>query len=267
MDAPPIFVGGAGRSGTTLIRVILDSHPRIACGPELKITYPLVVLHDQFQTSLSAQRDAYGHTEDDLHRMFADMLVRLLDRYRRMQGKPRVAEKTPNNVLVFPSLARMFPRSPFVQTVRDGRDVVASLLTMDWRDEAGRPVAFCRDPVEGARYWVSAIRAGRLLLVPGSGAEDRYFEVRYESIVQDPEGALRPLFEFLGEPWDPAVLRFHETRRALADESSAEQVVVPLYESSVGRWRRDLSPEQQAAIKPVLGETLVELGYAADHEW
>jgi hypothetical protein len=75
------------------------------------------------------------------------------------------------------------------------------------------------------------------------------------------------LFEFLGEPWDDAVLRFHENARQLAGESSAEQVSKPLYTSASGRWAKDLTGSNKTAVKAVAGDLLIELGYAADQDW
>jgi hypothetical protein len=91
--------------------------------------------------------------------------------------------------------------------------------------------------------------------------------VRYEAIVGEPVPTLQRLFAFLGEPWDPAVLQFHEQERDLAGESSAEQVSRPLYAASIGRWKADLTAADKQAVKEAAGELLIELGYADNHNW
>lgn len=267
MPRSPIFLGGAGRSGTTLLRVILDSHPNIACGPELKVTPSVCGLWFDFQTGFHPALVEYGFTRDDVNRVVGAFLETLLASYRARSGKPRSAEKSPNNVFYFEHLHTIFPESPLVHVVRDGRDVVCSLLTMNWIDSrTGAPIDYTRDARKAAAYWVSAVRAGRqagMKIGPR-----RYRELKYEDVVRRPERTLRSLFEFLGEAWDDSVLRFHErTSRSLANESSAEQVSKPLYDTAVGRWLADLKPVDKEAVKAVAGDWLIELGYAHDRNW
>jgi hypothetical protein len=267
MSDSPIFVGGAGRSGTTLIRVILDSHPNIACGPELKVTPILTDLWHKFQSAHYPPLKEYLLTPADINRIFAHMIVSLLEKYREKTGKRRIAEKSPNNVFFFQHLHHIFPESPLIHVIRDGRDVVCSLLTMNWIDpQTGRQVEYTRTARAAAEYWASAVRIGRT-----AGAQPaispRYTEVRYEAIVGEPVPTLQRLFAFLGEPWDPAVLQFHEQERDLAGESSAEQVSRPLYAASIGRWKADLTAADKQAVKEAAGELLIELGYADNHNW
>jgi sulfotransferase family protein len=267
VSPPPIFVGGAGRSGTTLLRVILDSHSNIACGPELKVTPNVCGLWYEFQSGFFPALVEYGLTRQDISRAMGDLISTLLAKYRATSGKPRSAEKSPNNVFYFAHLHTIFPESPLVHMVRDGRDVVCSLLTMDWVDSrTGAPIDYTRDARKAAEYWVSAVRAGR---EAGRriGAK-HYREIKYEDVVARPDATLRSLFEFLGEPWEDTVLRFHEdTSRSLANESSADQVSKPLYATASGRWVQDLKPADKAAVKSVAGDLLVELGYAANKDW
>jgi hypothetical protein len=267
VTSSPIFVGGAGRSGTTLIRVILDSHPNIACGPELKVTPILAGLWHSFQTAHLPPLREYLLTPADINQIFGQMITSLLEKYRRQTGKPRIAEKSPNNVFFFQHLHHIFPESPLIHVIRDGRDVVCSLLTMNWvNPQTGRPIEYTRDARKAAEYWVSAVQTGRKAARdPSLGP--RYMELRYEDIVGQPERTLRELFGFIEEPWDPAVLEFHQKERSLAGESSAAQVSKPLYGASVGRWKEDLNPADKQALKDVAGDLLVELAYAADHDW
>jgi hypothetical protein len=247
--------------------VVLDSHRNIACGPELKVTPSICGLWFDFNTGFYPALVEYALTRDDISRVMRDLILSLLDKYRAASGKPRSAEKSPNNIFYFEHLHVIFPDSPLVHVVRDGRDVVCSLLTMDWIDSrTGAPIDYTRDARKAAEYWASAVRAGRQ-----AGAKigaKRYREIRYEDIVRQPEATLRSLFEFLGEPWDDAVLRFHEnTSRSLAGESSAAQVSKPLYATASGRWAQDLKPADKAAVKAVAGDLLIELDYASDRNW
>lgn len=263
----PIFIGGAGRSGTTLLRVILDSHPNIACGPELKILPQISAWWHACQTQFAPLLRNYEMTDSDVNAMFATMIQTILDKHRLRHGKQRSAEKSPNNVQAFFHLHTMFPQSPFVQVIRDGRDVVASLLTMDWKTADGKPVPYTRDAVAAAQYWLHCVQSGRRFRDTLPADQKTYTEIRYEAMIGDPENTLRQLFDFLGEPWDARVLDYHRQSRNLADESSAVQVSQPLYSSAVQRWQNDLTKQQQQQIKPVIGAALIELGYATDTLW
>jgi hypothetical protein len=265
--APPIFVGGAGRSGTTLLRVILDSHKSIACGPELKAVPLICSVWHELHTAYFPTLAAHGLDHEDLNALGRELIDGLLAKFRASHGKVRSAEKSPNNVFYFLHLHLIFPDSPLVHVLRDGRDVVCSLLTMQWVDvHTGAPLDYTRDARKAAEYWAAAVRAGR-----EAGQKigpKRYYEVKYEDLVERPEPTLRALFAFLGEPWDEAVLRFHEnTSRPLAGESSAAQVSRPLYTSASRRWLKDLEANDRAAVKAAAGDLLIELGYAADLDW
>jgi protein-tyrosine sulfotransferase len=261
MTKPPIFIGGAGRSGTTLLRVMLDSHPNIACGPELKI---LPVILRQWVDMRTAYAPTLGHWRVDAattDRLYRDLIAGLLTPYREAAGKPRVAEKTPGNVAFFRQLHALFPESPLIHVIRDGRDVVASLLTMDWVDPStGQAPPYTHDARRAAEYWVENVQGGRAALdMPG--LSERYREVRYEDLIADPETTLRGLLDHCGETWDPAVLAFDRQPHDLADESSADAVREPLNAQAIGRWQEDLKPGQQALVQSVAGTLLAELGY------
>ena len=267
MHLSPIFIGGAGRSGTTLLRVMLDSHPHIACGPELKVGPTLARLWLDCQTGYAANLRALHLGSQDVNRILADTLAAFLAPFQQATGKPRIAEKTPGNVLFFGPLHHLFPESPLVHVIRDGRDVVASLLGVDWTGPDGHPVSYTRNARAAAAYWVASVQAGRQVAAIDPGVREQYIEVRYENLVTDPEGELRRLLDFLSEPWDEAVLRHQEVRRDLAGETSTGQVEQAVYTSAVGRWRWDLSEADREAVKDVAGDLLVELGYADDKDW
>lgn len=262
----PIFVGGAGRSGTTLLRVILDTHSRIACGPEIKVIPVVANLWAQFQTTFAPYLAEAQVSAGDVDRAFQALIAGVIDPLRRHAGKPRVAEKTPNNVFFFRHLHRMFPEATYVHVVRDGRDVVASLLTMDWRGPDGQRIDYTTDATLAARYWANSVIAARSFQSATQG-QSRFFELRYEDLVARPESCLRALFDYLGEPWEPQVLAYHHRERSLGSESSAEAVRKPIYSTATGRWRTDLDAAQRAAVKREAGKVLVELGYCRDLDW
>src|SRR5262245_41788936 len=121
----PIFIGGAARSGTTLIRVLLDSHPNIACGPEFKLTPLLLQQWREFKAYSRMIPDAQRAPEGVVDELYQDLIFGMLYPYATRQDKDRIAEKSPNNVLAFADIHALFPESPLIHVIRDGRDVVA----------------------------------------------------------------------------------------------------------------------------------------------
>jgi hypothetical protein len=264
----PIFVGGAGRSGTTLLRVILDTHPRIVCGPELKVTPLICELWHACQFGYLPALEHHHLTADDLAQSFRNLIASLLEKDCAVAGKPRVAEKSPNNVFFFAHLNRLFPDSPLIHVIRDGRDVVCSLTRMNWRSaKTGEPLESTRDASSAAMYWVRAVSAARAAAQQIPALAQRYFELRYEQLIAAPEETLRPLFAFLGEEWDSRVLHYHERFRNLGGESSAGQVSRPINTRALARWKTDLSEADKDAVKQIAGPLLLELGYVKDQNW
>jgi len=251
-----VFLGGAGRSGTTLLRAMLDAHPRVACGPELKLVPAICTLRDQWWQAMAPDLQAAGLDEGHLDAALRAFVTTLLEGMVEDPRAVRVAEKTPHNLLHMATLGRLYPRARFVHVVRDGRAVAASLVRQAWIDPAsGEPIWYCKDAGSGARYWAEVVRTVReqARAVPG-----RYLEVRYEDLVHDPRPVMETLLAFLGEAWDEAVLSHQEGVRVSERESSSAAVVEPIATAAVDRWRSELSEADLEAVLREGGELLQE---------
>jgi hypothetical protein len=267
VDAPyvsqtnPIIVGGCGRSGTTLLSVMLDCHQNLCCGPESRLFASLGMnpgrLADLFHLPRFRVLELIRSSPSK-----SQFIQRFAAEYSVSRGKMRFAEKTPGNIRSADYIWRHFPKAKIVHVIRDGRDVVCSLrthpkykLVRGQRVETGirRPLDPC------IKRWITYVRAGLALR-----RDPRYCELRYEDLVKDTEGTLRRLMEFLAEPWDPAMLRYHEQKYASVDPRRAVQgpgVDAPIYTSVMGRWRKDLTADERAHFTATAGSLLAELGY------
>ncbi|HTZ77120.1 MAG TPA: sulfotransferase [Stellaceae bacterium] len=248
-EAPIVVIGGCGSSGTTLLRRILDRHPDIECGPE-----STVLLDRLMPVEELAARFGFDAGELDSWqcraRSQAEFVAWFLDARLARSGKRIWADKTPENISRFDFVRRHFPNARFVHVIRDGRDVAASLRRQSWmklRERSGaEALARC-----GA-YWAERIIAGRR-----SRSDPRYIEIRYEDLISRPEATLRRLLSFLRLEWSDRLLRA---------EAGGEPAAGPIFPSSIGRWRHELSPPEVASLKP-WGPLLSELGYEVDRSW
>jgi hypothetical protein len=262
-----IFIGGAGRSGTTLVRVLLDAHSRICCGPEMKILQDVAGLY-QVASAMPAVTEGYANSPVDLQKYFREFVENLSANFRRNSGKPRWAEKTPHNVRFMAPLGSIFPEARFIHVIRDGRDVACSLVTMDWKDfRTGKKLEYLQSIRNAAKYWREVVRRGQQQAAEPH-LRDRVMEVRYEALVTETEQTMRKVLDFLGEEWEPGILNaYKNTRNHEPGESSTEQVTKPVYNTSVGRWKREIPAEEKPAFKFEAGLLLQELGYVRDDNW
>ncbi len=275
---------GFGRSGNTLLRLMLDSHPELAIPPETDFIPPITIAcglsfrpADAFVATLvehwrlrDLQVDA-GRIERAVRRLrpfdLGEALRIVYRTYAAKFGKTRWGDKSPGYLPVMPLIAHVLPEARFVHVIRDGRDAWLSI----------RDLWFGPDTIEEAaeswqRWIVDARRAAKLL--------PSYAEVRFERLVSDPEGTLRDLCAYLELPWDDAMLRYYERApqriaEVITEASDGERVVAsvaqrhrihaltaqPPIASRIGRWHRELPAEDVATFEAIAGETLAELGY------
>jgi len=252
-DRPPIFVVGCQRSGTTLVRLMLDSHRNISCGPETRFLADLA----QITTTNWKRLSHFGFDKEYWHRSIADFFATIQRDYATSRGKARWADKTPRYAQSLEFIDELFPDCQVVHVVRDGRDVVAS-----HRHRFGYMAA-----VKAAEKWPRYIRTARKA---GSRlGPDRYVELRYEELVADPKSTMKGLLEFLDEPWDDAVLHHEDYLHDVADKyaifagsrrkegNEAEAV----YRNRVGAGRKELDLPLRALVWLRAGRQLKELGY------
>jgi hypothetical protein len=268
VTAPPLFILGVRRSGTTLLRVILDRSPGIAIPdeshfiPQLAHRHPTPVRTERFADDLARLRVLadWGVSLDDvvplLHEGMTtgEAIGAVFVAYAARRGKPRWGDKTPAYMRYVDLLERVFPDARYVHLIRDGRDCALSFLGMP--DEAPTRTWAHPEDVRGfACQWVSEIRAARALgRRVGAG---RYLEVRYEDLVDEPAVVVERVCGFASLPFDPAMLE--PQHLALAEKPHHRR----LLEAPSRRrdWRSEMNPDDAHSFEEVAGVLLVELGY------
>jgi len=283
-DPPAPFIGGATRSGTTLLRLMLDAHPEVAipsethfvaeiisrcvAGPATAGELAAIATGHRRWGDFGLEPEEYAERVRALEPLTAAEAIRAFYRlYARKQGKPRWGDKTPGYIRKTVPIQRVLPEARFIHMIRDGRDVALSVL----------PLGFGPSTVtEAAELWVRRVSMGRRQ----APAANHYTEVSYEELITDTEASLRRVCEFIELDYDPAMLAYHERAserlaekaRDLPKEGGRMQPAEARIASHalaseapradrVGRWRREMDPADVAAYERIAGDLLAELGY------
>jgi hypothetical protein len=277
--ASPIFIVGANRSGTTLLRLILNAHPNIAIPDELiyfdsqlageriehwrrpqlsPAEYEAFVDRFLQRSRLSLQGldlDALRATILRGPRDFRRPYRCALRAWAQHHSKERWGEKTPGNLFYADILHDMFPDARFLYLVRDPRAGVASMQQVSFfpNDVVFNALNRRKHDVEGR----DRLRAA----VP----DPQRMRVSYEELVREPEATVKGACDFIGEPFHARMLHFHrDADRYMKDEAEDTYNVAathPITDDRVDAWQRLLSDEQIAAVESICQPVMESFGY------
>jgi sulfotransferase family protein len=287
-ERPPVpFIVGVGRSGTTLLRLMLDAHSELAIPPETHFVPELI---ERFEADDDPAPDEvveiitsgrhWGDFDLDAEELRGRLRSReplgaaaatraFFELYAEREGKPRWGDKTPIYINRMMLIERALPEARFIHLIRDGRDAALS-----------RAKRVLKEPTP--MYKVAERWRNRIIRAREQGPRLRhYLELRYEDVVLDTEATLRRVCEYIQLPFDDAMLHYHERaaerlkemHRDLppepgkplrpADHRAAAHALTsePPDPSRLGRWKTEMSPEDRAAFEDAAGDLLGELGY------
>jgi sulfotransferase family protein len=288
---PMPFVVGVGRSGTTLLRLMLDAHPQMAIPPETHFVPALIEAFERPRVTpdlaLAAMvgypRSGWpdsGVSEEEMLQSLRSLrplnspdAVRSFYRlYASRHGKPRFGDKTPRYVTRLNRIGRALPEARFIHVIRDGRDVALSMnrRLVELRDSKPVPI---RRLANRWRRRVMNARANELV-------KDRYMEVRYEDLVTDTQPTLQRVCDFIELDYDPVMLSYHLTaaerleemnrvreragRQTLSGEERMKAHALTTQAPTTDRlavWKTEMSEADLQEFEEAAGDLLSELGY------
>jgi hypothetical protein len=265
----PIIVLGVSRSGTTLLRSMLDRHPDVAIPTE---SYFIPQLHDRHGDRPDRARiiedlgrlvrvQEWGVTSDDLDSRlgpaptFAEVIDAVYRIWSERQGASRYGDKTPLYMQHLDLLDRVFPTARYVHIVRDARAAGLSFVGMKRkaRFNWSRP----RRVEDFACQWRMEIADARAL--GARVGESRYIELRYEDLVEDAEAHLRRICDVLDLQFDPVML--DHTQRVTAGTRDDHQLLGAPPTANVRDWRAQMTDRQVARVEAICGDVLTSSGY------
>jgi Sulfotransferase family len=270
MDRAPLLILGVRRSGTTLLRVMLDRHPALAV-PDESYFIPQIAARHRGRIDVDAFCDDLARlpTLREWDVAVADVRGRLgagasagdgvravYEVYAAARGKARFGDKTPMYMQHLRLLERLFPDAVYLHLVRDGRDAAASFLGMP----EGIATATWNHPRTAAGFacqWRTEVAAARTL--GGRVGPVRYLEVRYERLVAEPEAVLRRICAFASLDYAGDMLGYPGTVDLSAKPHQRRLAQPPT--AGVRDWRREMDAADVAAFEAVAGDLLAACGY------
>ncbi len=273
MKSTPFCVIGIGRSGTTLLRLMLHNHPRIA-----------IPYESHFIIDYCNRLEEYGNLDNDdnarllIKNILNEPIIKMWDyifdaervldnvkerslrgiidaiyrEYAFSQGKERWGDKS-DYLDRLDILSKVFPDAQFIHIIRDGRDVAGSVIKMPWGPS---------DVIEAAEWWNNHVWvAHRMGAVLG---EKRYIEVFYEKLVENPEKELKRLCAFLDEEYSADMLNYHKrSGKSIPNDRKWQHYNVNASPntSRAYSWKREMNPYDVAVFNKYAHKMLQELDY------
>ena len=243
--AQPVFLIGAERSGTTLLRLMLDCHSNIAFHSEFEFVvdyfkdnnYPSL---DDFYEHLTTDRLFQSSDfKIDYSLNFPQLVNSFLLQKRNNTGKYFVGATVHRH---FDRLLQIWSGAKFIHIIRDGRDVARSCMNMNWAGNVWT----------GSDRWLEVEKLWSQL--KSTLPEDRYIEIQYEALITDPKATLGSLCDFVGASYDPSMLSYPQT--------STYSLPNP---KLIQQWERKLSPKEIRLLEAKIGKTLIKYGYELSH--
>ncbi|KAM4809013.1 protein-tyrosine sulfotransferase 2 [Rhinophrynus dorsalis] len=235
-DMPLIFIGGVPRSGTTLMRAMLDAHPDVRCGEETRIIPRILAMRQAWSKSGSEKMrlDEAGVTDHVMDSAVQAFILEIIAKH----GEPAklLCNKDPFTLKSSVYLSRLFPNSKFLLMIRDGRASVHSMITRKITI-AGFDLNSYRDCLTKWNKAIEIMYAQCLEI-----GERKCLPVYYEQLVLHPKQTMNAIIDFLGISWNDAVLHHEELIgkpggvSLSKTEKSTDQVMKPVNLEALSKW-------------------------------
>jgi len=234
-QSPLIFIGGVPRSGTTLMRAMLDAHPDVRCGEETRVVPRLLQMRAHWKKSQkeSLRLEEAGLTGEVLDSAISSFILEVVAKHA--EPAKRLCNKDPFTLKSGTYLKQLFPNGKFLFMVRDGRASVHSIIT--------RKVTITGFDLTSYRQclqkWNTAITA---MNEQCKELKDNCLPVYYEQLVLHPEKWMRKILKFLDLPWTDNVLHHEQQINKKGGvslskvERSSDQVIKPINLDALSKW-------------------------------
>lgn len=272
----PFFIIGCGRSGNTLLRSMLVAGGEVAIPPESYVWPRIIRIFQTYNflpweklcSLIIAEFEAYkefytwevnlyiAHKNARILKGKEQTLSNIINEvYKAYQLEKtgeikRWGDKTPINTLYIDKILKVYPNAKFIHIVREPKDVVCSLV------KAGLNTNY----ENAANTWVSYVN--RAINLRKKLKENQFFEIRYESLVFDPESELQSVCKFLGINFNSSMLDFYKFKESLGDVKYGkhhENIGKPISTKSIEKWKTILTKDQVRKVNEKTKQTIENL--------
>lgn len=264
MIPSPFFIVGCGRSGTSLLRSLLNRHPRVAIPLEslfivdyLRVAsdFPLEQLKAMLVQEPEVREWGLKVSLSDLEDCptIIECITRLHELYASQFGADVWGQKTPRLVRYLDLLESRFPTARIIHLIRDPRAVVNSLIRSDVHRS---------DAYHASLRWMNDVQHG---LDSEVRCQEMILRLRYADLVTQPDQALSQVLAFIGLPEDriPKDEQAGEGQEEYSEfytniHANLDRHPTPAF---VDKWRKELSSEDQEVVEAICGPLMIELGF------
>jgi Sulfotransferase family len=277
----PLFIGGCPRSGTTLLRSLLNNHPDLAIPPETNVVIPAWrkrarygdlqvadnrrklaewIYDSRGRGGQRLRREKFFTREQAIERVVASqptlgsVFASVYEMFAEAKGKPRWGDKRPRYAGMLDMIFALFPNAQFVNLIRDPRAAAASQAPLGWDDED-------RALASAACTWEWSVRrvdgfAPRL-------RSDQLLDLRFEDLVRDPEGTLGQICRFADLRGQPEIVEemITKPRRGVFNEGWHDRLAEPISTAPIDHWRERIEPREVALVEHVTRHRFERFGY------
>lgn len=235
-DMPLIFIGGMPRSGTTLMRAMLDAHPLVRCGEETRVIPRILAMRFQWEKSAVEKKRLMeaGMTSEVIDSAISAFILEVIAKHG--EAAPRLCNKDPFTLKSSIYLKQLFPNARFLLLIRDGRAVVHSIITRKVTITGFDLTSYSKC----LKKWNQAMESMYSQCV--QVGPSRCMPVYYEKLVLHPEFWMRKILDFLDLEWDDRVLHHEEYIgkpggiSISKTERSTDQVIQPVNLEALSKW-------------------------------
>ncbi len=260
-----IIIGGAPRSGTTLFRSLLSAHPDIAAPQNEYSVVPSKtkrrIRKDSALMGLIKHIRPIKAAKDPV-----ELTEITLNIIKTQQNKKYAAVKAPRHNLFIDIIFNHYPKCRYIHVLRDGRDTACSLRHFPKNEMVnGKLVSIeANNPFSGCvKRWKYYIESG----VKWRGHKN-YFEVRYEDLVSDPQKIMDGVCKHLKiDPISGDRLSGQYSKEKVESSPHTAEVASRLFNTSVGKWEKEMTGREKDIFKEITGDLLISLGYVKDNNW
>ena len=256
----PVFIIGFPRSGTTLLDSLLRGHPDLEVFEETDAVSSLVNrLAGPADEGLSRLARLSEQEAAALRALYFEGLARRRAAQNATErGRPgaTTVDRFALNIIYLGELCRVFPQARFILALRHPADCVLSCFMQTFYETSAN--ASFHTLEDAARLYDSVFSLWRQQM---EALKPKLIQVKYESLIHDPEKTCRPVLDFIGATWRPELLDHQRAarERAFISTPSHNQVILPLYSQAKGRWRR--YRKELAPVLPTLDPWRRYFGY------